>query len=323
MTFYAPRIALSIQKTTVSPVIDTGGLVDFEWSASDGADGYILWTSSDGIAWSRDAARFVEITSHRADGLDDLDGDVLFARVSAWSESNGESAPSDIYMVTSSSTRSRVLLVDGNDRYQADPAIENSAGLGHDFSTRYVAWAGFGLDTAANEHVSNGAVELANYDAVIWMLGEESTEHETLDATEQAILVDYLSAGGQLLISGAEIGWDLVSEGSAADAMFFNLILGSDYISDDAGSYAATGTEMAERVDFYNPGLLDVAFPDVIAPRDDGRALLSYEGGAATAAVLYETDDYRVVNVGFPIETIDTAAARKAFLDEVATIFSL
>jgi hypothetical protein len=50
-----------------------------------------------------------------------------------------------------------------------------------------------------------GDVNLAGYDTVVWILGEESTEDDTFNATEQEKVEQFLAAGGNLFLSGAEI----------------------------------------------------------------------------------------------------------------------
>ena len=44
---------------------------------------------------------------------------------------------------------------------------------------------------------------------MIWILGEESTVNDTFDATEQTKVEQFIAGGGNLFVTGAEIGWDL------------------------------------------------------------------------------------------------------------------
>src|SRR5690606_33060619 len=96
------------------------------------------------------------------------------------------------------------------------------------------------VDTVSNEQVGSGAVNLNDYDLVIWMAGEESTVDETFSASEQAAVSSYVAGGGKLFASGAEMGWDLVAEGSASDQAFFANTLKAGYVADDAGTYNAS-----------------------------------------------------------------------------------
>jgi hypothetical protein len=82
------------------------------------------------------------------------------------------------------------------------------------------------VNSTSNEAVISGAVILDNYDAVMWILGEESTATDTFHATEQAKVAAYLAQGGKLFVSGSEIGFDLDAQG--AGAAFFNNTLKAD-----------------------------------------------------------------------------------------------
>lgn len=308
--------------TFLAAINDRSNLVEMRWTEVAGATGYILWLSRDGRTWDRSEARLVTGTSHKADGLGD---GVRFARVTTLGP-GGESEPSDVLATVSARSASRVLLVDGNDRYQADPAIENPAGLGHDFAVAYAgSLAAVGFDTAANEEVESGAVALDHYDAVVWMLGEESTEHETLSRGEQMAIAAYLAGGGQLLISGAEIGWDLVDQGDAMDAAFFLEVLRADYVADSAGSYLLAGMGgplvTDQPIEFYNPGVLDVIFADAIAPGAGSEPVLGY-GGGAIAGVLHD-GDYRTATFGFPLEAVPGEDARRRLIEPVLAAFGL
>ena len=105
-------------------------------------------------------------------------------------------------------------------------------------------------DSCTNESILEGIISLNDYDILIWMCGEESTETETLSEAEQLALEDFLKQEGYLFITGSEIGWDLVhradtlntfSNGSPNDEPFHNNFLKALYTSDDSGTGAITG----------------------------------------------------------------------------------
>jgi hypothetical protein len=97
------------------------------------------------------------------------------------------------------------------------------------------------------------------------------------------------------------------------------------FVGDDAGSYAARGLPgefaMLSLLSFYHPGLLDVEYPDLLKPIGGSEAIMEYEGGG-TAAIFYD-GSYRVINLGFPLETIDNAADRAILLGMVMDAFEL
>jgi hypothetical protein len=169
-----------------------------------------------------------------------------------------------------------------------------------------VAW-----DSASNEAVIAHAVPLADYGIVNWILGEEATD--TLDPTERALLDAYLDQDGALLISGSELGWEMVELGAAPD--FFREVLRTAYVADDAGTYTVRPTSdgiFAGLTDlrFDAPGMYHVGYPDVLAPAGDADGAwlaLRYVGGAGDeqgAAVQYADGCQRILVFGFPLETV-------------------
>jgi hypothetical protein len=179
------------------------------------------------------------------------------------------------------------------------------------------------FDSCSNEVITAGRVRLADYRAVDWASGEESTAHETYSSAEQALVGSYLSAGGRLFASGAEIGWDLVAKGSSADRAFYENQLGTLYVNDDATVYRAgplAGSIYVGLPDLsFDDGTgptYDVDYPDSIAPNgSSSKASLAYRGTAFTAGIERIVGNRRVVNWGFPFETITDAGLRQSYMD--------
>ena len=227
---------------------------------------------------------------------------------------------------TGPTARADLLLVHGFDRFdrfvKEPDNRRNQLALHADAIARIADFA-LGFDSASNEAVIAGRVALAGYRAVDWALGEESTVHETLSATEQALLAAFLAAGGRAFVTGAEIGWDLDLNGSAADRAFYRGPLAAQYVNDDAGTYAfgpAPGSVFAGlpggTFDNGSGGTYDVDYPDTMVPSGAGaRASLVYPGGGPTAAVEQDTGGARVLNWGFPFETIVNASLRAQYMD--------
>lgn len=233
-----------------------------------------------------------------------------------------------------SATPPRLLLVNGFDR-----AITGNT---RDFVRHYVPEAvahGYAFDSATNEAITDGLISLDAYDAVIWILGAESTADETFSTAEQARVQHYLDGGGRLFVSGAEIGWDLDHRGSAADRAFMNNYLKSAYMADAPGNqsntwYRAEGTSDGpfttfSSIQFDNgtQGTFNVSWPDVLSGTNGGEILMRYTGaptpdGAATG---YQGSfpgtttgaEGVVLVMGFPFETIYPAATRQALMGEI------
>lgn len=237
----------------------------------------------------------------------------------------GTSPPSDGYGMRVRDGRSPVLIVDGNDRWLTQS--ENPTRDNHNFAAiAGQAIALFSYDTADNDAVIDGLVNLAEYRAVVWLLGEESTADETFSRREQQLVTDYLSGGGKLFVSGAEIGWDLVARGSTADRDFYRQVLKHNYIADSAGTFSANGIagqifDGITGIDFSG-GQMIIDFPDVLAPINGSVAVMNYLTGTV-AGLYYDGSDYKVVGLGFPFESINNPGIRAQVMERVLGAFGV
>ncbi len=305
----------------------SGGQVRVSWQPSptdtvglvgDAASGYRVYTSTDGLGWSNGAP----VTGATAYTLTNLAPDsLLFIRVTA-TNNGGESLSTETLSVRTGD-KAGVLLVNGFDRLnrtmtipETDPVEGYNMRMFLDRMNRrdYVIQHGevitYPFDSASNEAVTNGPSNLGDYALVDWILGEESTLDETLDATERTLIESFLGSGGALFLSGAEVGWHLDYQGG--DPTFYNDVLRADYAGDDAETYQVapvTGSifEGLDAFRFDAPGMYDADYPDLITPTNGSTAALSYSGGLeGTAAVQYDgaVGCERLVYFGFPFETI-------------------
>jgi serine-type D-Ala-D-Ala carboxypeptidase/endopeptidase (penicillin-binding protein 4) len=278
-----------------------------------GASGYLLWRSADGRVWRREDARLVSETTHRTFCMEGA----LFARVTAVGAA-GESAPSSVFATRCSDEGPRVLLVDGNERHAAQPVPENPRGHGHSFAVEHAEAIGEPIATASHALVEAGEIDLADFDAVVWMSGRESVADESFSAAEQERVRAYVEAGGRLFASGAEIAYDLLAEGGESDAAFAREVLGIEYIADDAATaFLGATVDGAERLArFSRLGTSEVAFADVLAPARAGQACARYLAGAAGAACV-RSESGTVVMLGVPLESIEDPILREALVASV------
>jgi len=293
------------------------------WLASPGATRYTIEEAPDGRG-------FVEVgqsntTSWTTGPL--APGSTRTFRVRAWSSSGRSPATEALTAGTSHTGRAELLMVRAFDRL--DRRIKDGVNrfdqlTRHADAIRRADAFSLGFDAASNEAVQFGSVRLTNYRAVAWACGEESTQHESFSSLEQQLISTYLGAGGRLLASGSEIGWDLEARGSAADLAFFRTRFGARLVADDAGTYSfaptATGGPFAGLAsgvfDDGSQGTYDVAFPDVLAPADGAtQACLVYPGGIGAAALFRDDGNSRVILLGFPLETIVDAGLRARVME--------
>ncbi|MFY9343126.1 MAG: N-acetylmuramoyl-L-alanine amidase [Planctomycetota bacterium] len=295
------------------------------WDPAAGATSYTVEQSDDGKGFVQLAA--VTTTNWSTGPLPHHA--VKSFRVRAWNAS-GRSFPTEVLTAgTDHLGQAQVLLVQGFDRldrYVKGP--ENTRDYLRLFggALRQNANFSLGFDAASNEAVQLLRVSLPAYQAVVWSLGEESTADESFNAVEQVLVSGYLNGGGSLLVSGAEVGWDLDAQGSAADRAFYRNALGATYVADDAAIYTLqvgiAGTVSAGLAagsfDNGSNGTYDVNYPDVLAPTTAQSTVCLRYGNGLVAGVqkLDPATGARVVTFGLPIETITNAAVRAQLVQQ-------
>jgi hypothetical protein len=304
------------------------------WLANAELDlfGYRLYSSQNNSTWTPTLLESqLTKTTTQAD-LNAFTGEWYFrlTAVDTVSPPN-ESANSDVYGFATSARRERLLIVDGFDRF---------GGLGswqqpwHWFVFSHgqaLAANGFAFETCANDAVISGAVNLQNYQAVFWLLGDESTANETFNSIEQAKVKAYLQNGGNLFVSGSEVAWDLdtQAQGSATDEAFLRDYLKADYVDDDANNFSVsgvTGSIFAGMNFTYGSAPYPEDYPDAINAVGSAAVCLRY-GNGLNASVQFAglfpggNRDGKLVYLGFPFETISTAPARQEVMRRVLAFF--
>jgi hypothetical protein len=307
-----------VPEAPIEPALvhDEDGFLELTWADGevgdpfgDGADSWVVETSPDGRAWG--PAFSVNQRRTRIDA--DFD-ETIYARVSAVND-GGRSFPSSVVGARRSPDgHAAVLVVDGFDRLDRGMLVNEyvSARLGtlqrmylenmnpQDVVVAHgqaIASVGWPFESAHSSRI--GDLDL-DQEVIWWASGEESTADETLSIDEQAVIDDYLDAGGKLAISGSEILWDLVDLGTNADKAFVER-LDVGYANDDADSEAVEGEGEFAGIDasfaWDDGALYPVEYPDELEARGD--VVLRYDNGGV-AATITEAGAF----FGFPFETI-------------------
>jgi hypothetical protein len=342
---------------TVQAVNSASGAVTVSWTVAatnvasgDAPTGFMIYSSEDGRGFGHPVAVTGGATrTHTFTGL--VAGAAVFFRVGA-TNAGGESANSPVAGagVAPQGFGAEVLVVAGFHRNDASLAptryVPNADVNGNMTLVRprminsfdYVKEHGLALAAAGRSFDSMDARDLTaatltNYSKVVWMLGEESTTDETFSSAEQSLVADYLAARGGLLVSGAEIGWD-IGRGSAADQAFHDQCAARGYVDDSSYTGRVTGTaagilsgiSLAFNYTNLYPDIYAANWPDVLSAGAGAVTAAVYgasAGGASGAVIQYSNDTYRTVVMGFPFETIleetnRTAVMSRAmdFLDE-------
>ena len=168
------------------------------------------------------------------------------------------------------------------------------------------------FDGATNEAIIDKKIQLTSYSTVDWFLGRESSKDATLNNREQYLLKEYLDNGGNLIISGSELAFDL--EKKMNGKAFYHNYLKASFKGDDAGAiqFASFVNSYFEGVDGklsnYEYGTYQPMSLDFIQPINGSQSILKYKNGQ-TAAVAYK-GKYGVVNFAFPLETIGDETIR-------------
>jgi D-alanyl-D-alanine carboxypeptidase len=293
--------------------------------------GYRLYASADGATFGAPINLASNLQSYTDSGL--TPGTKRYYKVTVVG-TGGESQPSRIYGAQAGGS-ARVLLVDGDDRWQFQ-TTENPNCTNHAFAAiagQNISGAVF--ETAHHNAIIDGTVQLTNYPAAVWLLGEEGATDRSFDSTEQSLVTAYLKGGGNLFVSGSECGYDLdrSSGPTAADRNFYHNQLRAVFSNDDANTYAfapVAGTIFANDVtsgfDNGTRGTYNVDYPDVLVPTNGSLRALSYSGGlGGAAAVQYDGSlgGGKVVCFGFPFETITNSAVRDAYMSDVLRFFGV
>ncbi|HHH55258.1 MAG TPA: T9SS type A sorting domain-containing protein, partial [Bacteroidetes bacterium] len=187
------------------------------------------------------------------------------------------------------------------------------------------------VNSCANESIITGDVAMQDYDIVIWYLGDESTIDETFSAPEQNKVKDFLTSGGKMLVTGSEIGWDLDQKGSTTDKDFYHNYLKAAFVEDGAtGRSPARGLSGTgfEGVTLHYGLVYEEDYPDAISPADGAESIMNYNQGSISG-IGYRgifgsgTQEGGMVNIGFPIETVEDKWELKYFFERFLNYFDI
>lgn len=327
--------------------------------------GYAVYASTNGYGFGAPILTTGLANSAAVPGL--APGIVHYFRVTA-TNSGGESLPSETVAcrLPLHSASSRVLFVNGFTRFERNLNLRQTPQSGqyrlpgHDQNTGtidrvmprqvnsfdYVVphaqalaeVSSMALDSCQVQALTNGTVSLTNYQVLIWGAGNQSSADRTFNSAAQQQVAAFLAGGGHLLVSGAEIAWDLdrPTGPTAADRDFLKNVLHASLGSaanDDSGVYQFAPVATAPfaglpagTFDDGTQGIYSVGYPDALVPTGQGAsAALNYPGYSGGAAgVFYDASagGGKVVYLGFPFETITSSQMRGSYMARILDAFS-
>jgi len=205
-------------------------------------------------------------------------------------------------------SQGRILIVNGYDRVTAENTFDYCIEHGLSFNQ-----LNYDFDSASNEAVISGMVSLNDYQIVDWIVGEESTTNQTFNQVEQQLVTNYINSGGKIIISGSEIGWDLVDKATAAsDSLFFSAVLGAKYLGDTAETshFLICHARKSESDTLQFGQTYAVNYPDILSTAKNSEILLKYDTNRVAAVGKRHKSGGTSVLVAFPLETIGSAEDR-------------
>ncbi len=286
-------------------------LIKLNWSCdTTGIFGFKVYTSGNGNNWTV----VLDEQNCKTNSCEIVNAPgTKFFRVSSVKNENSnfaESNWSNILGTGNYSSTKKCLVVDGFNRSDNSTSWR---GPGNPFVLKY----GNALDNLSlnftsikNSALLDSTVLLNNYDYVIWMLGDESTVDETFSHKEQGIVKHFLESGGNLFVSGSEIGWDLDHKGDTQDKDFYHNYLKASYFADDAASGSVSGIQNTsmDGCSFHIGQTYDEDYPDVIQPAQGSDLCMKYsngkDGGVEYAGKFGISNvEGRIIYLAFPLET--------------------
>jgi len=159
------------------------------------------------------------------------------------------------------------------------------------------------------DHIGSGSPSreaLSNFPIVVWLC---EWAFPSLDANDRDALRDYMDNGGNLYISGQDLGWDLnENPGDEDQTTFFTDYLHAQWGGDHAGTdwvEGVHGDPIGDGLSFnvYQPELPSSnQYPDWFTPDEESHLIFHYDNGLGFG-LRYE-GDYRLVYTGMGLEAM-------------------
>ena len=168
--------------------------------------------------------------------------------------------------------------------------------------------------------LEEGAINLADYDVIDYILGRQSTAPENLRPAKtfspliQSRLTSFASNGGKILVSGAHIGSDMRMP---AEQNFLSNVLGVTYGGYVPSDSCETIVGLNLRLPIYNQPSdqhYSTGYPDILLPANDNAfSAFAYKMGVS-AGVAYQPSTHRAITMGVPFECISDANLRASVM---------
>lgn len=203
--------------------------------------------------------------------------------------------------------------------------------------------AGYRIASADGQAVAAARVGLDSVFLVDWFCADAGKFERTIDQQEMQILKNYLEQGGNLLLSGSNIGYDFSENATIEDRKLYWNYFKARYIKDAPDDQESTFYRLqADSAGIFsglpdmdfddgNGGLYNVKDPDVLRAYKGGLPGYTFSGATfyyKNACVYYEglfgesSRTGRIVHLSVPYETLSPQKNRRAFLQRVDEFFN-
>ncbi|NSW45189.1 MAG: T9SS type A sorting domain-containing protein [Bacteroidales bacterium] len=239
---------------------------------------------------------------------------LYYFKIAAISNNGGVSPYSEVLSANIGNSSPEYIIVNGFDRNTGantyDYVIQHGTALHR---------IGRTFHSITNEAWQMQLVNINDYDAVDFILGEESSVNETFSNTEQQL---FAQIQVPYFVSGSEIGWDLDHLGSSSDKDFYYQYLFANYVEDAPNNQASTYyngivsipslVNMPFTFDNGTHGTYNVRYPDVVSAISP-----AYNWGYYSAFPNKSLGTYimhKMVYMAVPFECIYPASTRDSLM---------
>lgn len=167
--------------------------------------------------------------------------------------------------------------------------------------------------SATADAVIGGDIRMGDYSMTDLLLGNQrftptaSRDFKAFPASMQRLLSEYTGQGGRLLVSGAYLSTDMSTD---TERRFLSDVL---HIGDGQQAHETHLSGMGTQFDIYSE-LNDEHYAatnvDIVKPQQPAFCALTYQSGMS-ACVAFKGQVSRTIAMGFPLECIRTAKARR------------
>lgn len=222
---------------------------------------------------------------------------------------------------------------------------ENSVVAGNSFDYPYIhgvafAQQGYSYYSISKSFLEHQNVNIQSFDIVDVIMGKQVTSKGVLNKNRFSLypkylikaITDFATNNKSILVSGSHIGtdiWDFNIDTTAQN--FAKDILKYKWRTNHASSTGfiknAHGSDINFNADFNfwmipNSTVYSVEAPDGIEPSDNySRTILRYSDNNISAGISY-MGNYRVVVLGFPIESLSDQKQINSFIETVTNFFN-